>query len=40
MHQLLSILKDNMEDKEDDDEEDDEIDEKAIIRAATMIPTP
>ena len=35
MHQLLSILKDNMEDKEDDDEEDNEIDEKAIIRAAT-----
>ena len=35
MHQLLSILKDNMEDKEDDDEEDDEIDEEAIIRAAT-----
>ena len=43
MHQLLSILKDNMEDKEDDDEEDDEIDEEAIIRAATGgtgLPTP
>ena len=35
MHQLLSILKDNMEDKEDDDEEDAEIDEEAIIRDGT-----
>jgi len=34
MHQLFSILKDDMEDKEDD-EEDEEIDEEAIIRAAT-----
>ena len=36
MHQLFSILKDDMEDKDEDDEdEEDEIDEEAIIRAAT-----
>jgi len=35
MHQLFSILKDDMEDKDEDDEEDEEIDEEAIIRAAT-----
>ena len=35
MHQLFSILKDDMEDKDEDDEEEEEIDEEAIIRAAT-----
>ena len=35
MHQLFSILKDDMEDKEEESDEEDEIDEEAIIRAAT-----